>query len=560
MSYCLASIKRSTFCFATLGFLTGLAIVVASLDTPAAAQTQGKGTKAAGKTGDTTLKRIDKGSDPLADAAKGADGDEPDAQPQQLDAKLLIGDAVDDADSPQYRKVTQAIDKFRDRRVKEARDLLEEARTNHPQLPPAEVLIAKLFIVFRQPQLALGELEQAVKRYPKDPESYLMLADGSLAEQRVTAAEALYQKADAILKSFDENAKRKENFNKRILHGLAAVAESRQQWAAAESLLRQLIKADTKNAGAHQRLGRALFQQAPLGAANNAKLKESYDEFMAAVQADPKAIKPDVAMGQLFEQAAQEAQAAGNTANFKDYRDRATTFFERATRPQSADLNSLLAAATWALQSNQSGLAKQYAEAATKMDPDSLEAKQMRALVARFSGDMATAEKLLNDAFIQSPGNFGISNQLALVLIESNDKQKQNRALQLAEVNARQYQNSAEAASTLGWVYYNMGRAAEAQRALQAVVNSRQISSDAAFYLATMLENQGRVNEALQILQEALANPQPFANRSNATNLAQRLRERGDSSKDDSREEKTSTSTKRDSGDTKPGTKTKGGK
>ena len=27
---------------------------------------------------------------------------------------MLIGDAVEDADSPQYRKVTAAIDKFRD--------------------------------------------------------------------------------------------------------------------------------------------------------------------------------------------------------------------------------------------------------------------------------------------------------------------------------------------------------------------------------------------------------------------------------------------------------------
>ena len=99
------------------------------------------------------------------------------------------------------------------------------------------------------------------------------------------------------------------------------------------------------------------------------------------MQVDPKAIKPDVAMGQLFEQAAMEAQAAGNNANFKDYRGRAKTFFERATKPP-ADLNSLLAAASWALQTNQFDIAKQYAEAAMNKDPDSLEAK----LVVRVGG------------------------------------------------------------------------------------------------------------------------------------------------------------------------------
>ena len=207
-------------------------------------------------------KGAEKAADITPDATKAADADES-PEPQQLDAKLLIGDAVDDADSPQYRKVTQAIDRFRERRVKDARDLLMEARTTHPQLPPAEVLIAKLFIVFRQPQLALAELEQAVRRTDKDPEAYLMLADGSLSEQRITAAEALYQKADSLLKGFNENPKRKENFDKRVLNGLSAVAEGRQKWSDAERLLRQLIKLDPKNVNAHQRLGKVLFQQAP---------------------------------------------------------------------------------------------------------------------------------------------------------------------------------------------------------------------------------------------------------------------------------------------------------
>src|SRR4029078_4409441 len=108
-----------------------------------------------------------------------APGDETDStQPQEFDAKMLIGDAVEDADSPQYRKVTAAIDKFRERRVKDARDLLREARATQPKLPPPEVLIAKLFIVARHPQLAMAELEQAVTNHSEDPEAYLILADG----------------------------------------------------------------------------------------------------------------------------------------------------------------------------------------------------------------------------------------------------------------------------------------------------------------------------------------------------------------------------------------------
>ena len=50
----------------------------------------------------------------------------------------------------------------------------------------------------------------------------------------------------------------------------------------------------------------------------------------------------------------------------------------------------------------------------------------------------------------------------------SQDKDKKNRAVQLAEINARQYPRSAAALSTLGWVYYRMGRAADAEQALRS--------------------------------------------------------------------------------------------
>ena len=154
-----------------------------------------------------------------------------------------------------------------------------------------------------------------------------------------------------------------------------------------------------------------------------------------------------------------------------------------------------------------------------------------------------------------------MSNQLALVLIESPQKQKKDRALQLAEMNFRQYQNNAEAASTLGWIYYNLDRDADAQRMMQAVVNSRQISPDAAYYVARMLKDQNKVNEAIQILQEALANPQPFANRTNAMNLQKELQDKGETpasinSKDDAK----SSGSKRDTSESKSPTKSKGAK
>ena len=453
------------------------------------------------------------------DTTSAADDDN--TPPGQIDAKLLIGDAVEDADSPQYNKVTAAIDLFRQRRFKEARDLLTSLRVAQPKLPPAELLIAKLFILARQAQLAMQELELTVQKHPLDPEAFLILADGSLNERRVTAAEALYQKAQYLNGRFKENDKRKDNFDKRILFGLAAVNLSRQQWAAAETLLRSLLKLDDKSAGAYQRLATALFQQAT---PNNKKRQDAYDAFTAAAKLDPKAIKPDVAMGQLFEQAAQEAQTAGDKAKFNEYRQQATTYFERATKGSAADLNTFLAAATWALQTGQFKLARQYADAAMKKDPKSVQASFIAAVVARFMGDLATAEKLLTEAWIDAPNSFPVSNQLALVLVESKDPQKQKRAYGLADNNAKMNQNNAEAASTLGWVLYRLEYKKEAGQVLDNVIKSGALSADSAYYVAFILADQDRNKDALQILDDALDQSQPFANRSNAESLRDKVR------------------------------------
>jgi tetratricopeptide (TPR) repeat protein len=376
--------------------------------------------------------------------------------------------------------------------------------------------MAKLFAVANQPQMARAELEQAVRRHPGDPEPYLMFGDASIMERRVTDAEALYQKAEKLVQSFNENPLRKENFQKRVLNGLALVAEARQQWEEAEGLLRQYLKLDAKNATIHQRLGRALFQQAT---PSNKKYAEAYNAFVAAVKADAKAVSPDVAMGQLFEMSAQDAQRAKDDAKFKDHRKQAASSFQRATSGANADEKSFLAAANWAIQTNQLKEAQNYADQAMKKNPKSVEARVARALVARFAGDLKTAEQLLNEAFNQDPGIFGISNQLALVLIDTQDKEKRDRARQLAEMNARQYQNNAEAAATLGWVYWRLGRDRDAEQALGAVLQSRQLSADSAYYVATIFAERDRLADAQQFLEVALAQPQPFANRANAAEL-----------------------------------------
>jgi hypothetical protein len=115
-------------------------------------------------------------------------------------------------------------------------------------------------------------------------------------------------------------------------------------------------------------------------------------------------------------------------------------------------------------------------------------------------------------------------------------------------------------------VLYKLKRTDEAGQVLNQVINSGQVSPDAAYYVAQIFADQGRDADAIQILQQALANPQPFANRMNAANLLADLRKKPDSAvsdetKDDARDSKSGgTSGKRDTPTGKSPTKSKSGK
>jgi Tfp pilus assembly protein PilF len=153
-----------------------------------------------------------------------------------------------------------------------------------------------------------------------------------------------------------------------------------------------------------------------------------------------------------------------------------------------------------------------------------LGAKILRGVVAIFQKDYTTAERYFELARLQSPRNFAAGNDLALALIEQDDKTKQLRALEYAESNVKLYQRNAEAASTYGWVLYRLGRFDEAEKWLQAAVSSGQVSPDTAYYYARLLKERGRDAPAKQWLEGALKSTAPFAMRQEATALLEKLK------------------------------------
>ena len=422
----------------------------------------------------------------------------------QITAQTLIGKAV--SDESQNQEVTGAINRFRDRDIDGCRAILERVKSNNPKLPPPGVMMAMLWLSVNQLGPARAELEDSVVKFAKDPEPYLMMGDLAFQERRVTDADMLFKEATRLTAEYTENAKRKRDFDIRCNAGSAAVAEARKQWEVAQKHLQAWIDLDPDNASAHQRMGIVLFQLS--------KPQEALDQFREAKKLDQKAVQPELAMARLYDDAKK--------------RDTAKKLIEAAIKEAPKDPAVLLAAAQWYLGQNDLDRAKSIADDALKIDAKSLEGRVVRGAIARVARDYAAAEKFFYDAHVQSPGNFPASNSLALVLIESDDKESRQRALEMAEANVAMHRENSpqqvNALTTLAWVYYKLGRREDAEKILAQITQNNALTTDGAYYVAKLLSDRGEKDRAQKILEEVLANEPMFATRPDAVDLLAKLK------------------------------------
>ncbi|MEI6255447.1 MAG: tetratricopeptide repeat protein [Planctomycetota bacterium] len=422
----------------------------------------------------------------------------------QITAQTLVGKAV--SDDAQYGDINNAITRFRERDIDGCRALLERARSNNPKLPPPGMMMAVLWLGVNQLPPARTELEDTAVKFPGDPEPYLMLGDLAFQDRRITDADVLFGKATLLTATFTENPKRKRDFEIRCSAGNAAVAEARKQWEKAQKYLTGWLELDPDNASGHQRLGIVLFQLN--------KPQEALEQFREAQKLDSKAVYPELAMARLYDDAKQ--------------RDTARKLIDQAVKAAPQDASVLLAAAQWYLGQNDLAAAIINADKALKLDPKGLEGKVVRGAIARVARDYKTAEKLFEEAHVQSPGNFPASNSLALVLIETDDKDSRQRALEMAEANVSMHREGspqqANALTTLSWVYYKLGRREDAEKILAQISQNNQLTTDGAYYVAKLLVDRGEKDRARKILEDVLANDAMFATRADAADLLATLK------------------------------------
>lgn len=194
--------------------------------------------------------------------------------------------------------------------------------------------------------------------------------------------------------------------------------------------------------------------------------------------------------------------------------DQAEKYYLQAASGDSADPHAYLEYARWLFsQERHSEVSPLLGKLARLEGIDGsikTEGKYLLAVVDRRNGKLRAARKKLEQLHEAAPEALPIANQLALVLIESNETKDQQKALEIATENKNRASGNPEIWATLGWVQFNVGQFDDAEKSLAIASSTGNVSRDTAFYIAQLKKHLGQTDEASQLLKKAKESKGPF--------------------------------------------------
>ena len=339
-------------------------------------------------------------------------------------------------------------------KLEDAYKLLQEACKKKTDLPPARLMLGRLMIASQIRELGpriRPVLELAISENADHPVVYLENANLALNEGRVTDAMLNAERALQLGAGARWTPEQKKDVELGGQTVLAKAYEARGDWAVRKAHLSALLAKDQKNGGLRVQLARVMFLMLkPEDKADDVynELKQAYNDEKLAHKDDLKVEPPDVNMGRFW---------ADKGENIK-----ARDEFEKAVKADPANVQVLLAYASWLLQKNEFPEAKARIDAAAKLKPKDLEVMKYQGLVARILKDYPTAAATFRQVLDIAPTDTFSRNHLALVLIDQGGKTQQEQAIANAELNAQANPKAAEALATLGYVYFKVKRLNEA--------------------------------------------------------------------------------------------------
>ena len=423
-------------------------------------------------------------------------------------AEEVLGKDAQNADALLVRAAIAIQRGSPDQAILDLRALLR----NDPDAVGALRLLSQAHVLNDELPLAQDALEKAIEAAPKQPSAYMQLAElrANMGNAR-GAAEVLGR----LLAEIPEDAAAQG-----ALARLQLAENDMQALEKTADLIRESRPADP--------LG---YYLKGLALQAGGKLEASVVELETALEKEPKAAEPLVALVQSYLALEQSAKAesrleqlleqnpvnvvaanllgevylsTGQTDKARDQYRKAIeiipgspTAYQGLARIQMADADAESALATL-----QSGI-----QATQRNVLLVLSLAVLRQQLGDFDGAMAAYEEVLQ----QSPANDAAANNIAMLIADhrASDQAAMRRALEIAA----RFETSDRAAflDTAGWVRYRSGDYEQAASLLEKAMGLEEATPERQYHLGMVYLAMGRLDEGKALLAAAVGAGEPFA-------------------------------------------------
>jgi len=443
--------------------------------------------------------------------------------------------------------------------IDEADTYVTAALKKSPQDLDSHLLNASLLQLKGELELAIAEYRVVLQGRPNSVSVLIRLAEAYVLNRQFSLARESLQQALKI-----------EEGSAQVLGALARLAALQKDYSEAESLLQRIVAGQPDNPGAKADLAdfymaqgkpekalhlyQEIVDQAPTNAHAYLKLAAFYaqdkklDKAMASVASGLNRLPESTLLLEYYVRLALERQRPD---------DALAVIHERLNRRPDDILAHILSGAVATAGKDYPKAERAYRKA-MELDanrPDTA-AGLAHVLVASGQGEkgVAEAEQLLTNAprtigayvllgtlyeelkqpqkavavyeraVVDHPENWIMNNNLAYLLSEQGSSPAElDRALELAKKAQLLDPENSAVLDTVGWIYYKMGKFAQAQAALATVAGGNQNNPVFQYHLGMVLAKMGKNEEAKERLKLAVSSKQAFSGKEEAEKTLKEL-------------------------------------
>ena len=399
-----------------------------------------------------------------------------------------------------YPEVFEGVKKFESRDIPGALEDFENAVGKYPELPPAELILADMYIEQNRIEMAVNALDTAARKYPDDPETFLLLGNLAFQQNRNTDASLAFDKARSLLESYDGDSMRLKRLQLRLYAGLATIATRFDDWPTASAYLREWVNLDPQNSGARVRFARSLFR--------TNKGREAFGQLEYAKKIDNSILSPSMLMAQFW-------MEAGNMEAGREWLD-------RASRRQSEDLDTQLMLARFHWNLRQFAAAKKSAMQAIKLSKNDMQANLLAGRLYHYDHDFDKAIEYfrninLDEDNISEDQKRNIKQHLMYALAAEGTPEGIKDAISMADT-----ETDLPSLVAACYAYKRSGKNEKALANLQAAQHSTQ-DPNTNYIFAYVLADEVDGDKVMPLLESALATDGLFVFRRDAEQLKARL-------------------------------------